>query len=262
MKTIGYSSSIISDAVRAHLQKLNRQKSGAKKGADREYIHQMRITARRLRTGLRVFKGQFPEKKRKVWAKYLRQATRCLGQARDLDIHIALLMKFRRAPKHAAYARRIGMLIALLRQQRRELQTAVIAAIVRLEESGVLSDMEQALKTLREKSRFLSRKKLHKDAVKIINKKINTLMAYESCALNPDAVRRLHAMRIAAKELRYTLEYFCFFYGKRLKPYIDTAHRIQDILGAVHDFDVWIIEILPALDVPRDRDKHYIGDQL
>jgi hypothetical protein len=47
-------------------------------------------------------------------------------------------------------------------------------------------------------------------------------------------------MRIAGKHLRYTLEIFAPIYGHALDPHIRAMKNIQDLLGEIHDNDVWI----------------------
>jgi len=254
MKTIN-AVSYIADAVGGNLRKLVRHKTGVKKGGDSEDIHQLRVSARRLRTGLSIFKKYFPGKYRVIWKKRLRKTTRCLGQARDLDIHIASLRTFQARAENITVIRGMDTLIALLEQQRRQLQPGVAAAIAGLDASGVIPGMERELKSLRRRPRPQSLKKLRKNAAKKISAKIAAVMAHESASRVSSAARELHAVRIAAKELRYTLEYFRFLYGKQLEPFIDTARRIQDVLGVVHDFDVWILEILPGFASAGEKDK-------
>ena len=49
-----------------------------------------------------------------------------------------------------------------------------------------------------------------------------------------------HEMRIHAKKLRYTMEIFAPMYKNTLTKEIDTIKKFQDILGEMHDCDVWI----------------------
>jgi CHAD domain-containing protein len=50
----------------------------------------------------------------------------------------------------------------------------------------------------------------------------------------------LHELRIAAKRLRYSLEFFESCYGKRLANYIEAIRDLQELLGDIHDCDVMI----------------------
>lgn len=66
-------------------------------------------------------------------------------------------------------------------------------------------------------------------------------------------------MRIAAKWLRYTLETFAPLYSNQLKPFILAARKTQDLLGEIHDSDVWA-EFLPRFyEEERQRTIEYFG---
>ena len=47
-------------------------------------------------------------------------------------------------------------------------------------------------------------------------------------------------MRINAKKLRYTMEFFAPLYKDQLKEEIETVKNYQDILGEKHDLEVWM----------------------
>ena len=49
-----------------------------------------------------------------------------------------------------------------------------------------------------------------------------------------------HEMRIYAKKLRYTMEAFAPLYKNKLAKEIETIKAFQDVLGEMHDCDVWI----------------------
>lgn len=56
----------------------------------------------------------------------------------------------------------------------------------------------------------------------------------------PDRVRELHDMRIAAKRLRYLLEFFEPCFGEGFKDRLKRFKQLQDYLGEIHDCDVWV----------------------
>jgi CHAD domain-containing protein len=66
-------------------------------------------------------------------------------------------------------------------------------------------------------------------------------------------------MRIAAKRLRYTLEMFAPLYPGELKDPIQAGRKSQDLLGEIHDCDVWT-ELLPRfLERERKRIQAFFG---
>jgi CHAD domain-containing protein len=50
----------------------------------------------------------------------------------------------------------------------------------------------------------------------------------------------LHELRIAAKRLRYSMEFFESCYGKRLNSFITAIRDLQELLGKIHDCDVML----------------------
>jgi CHAD domain-containing protein len=66
-------------------------------------------------------------------------------------------------------------------------------------------------------------------------------------------------MRIATKRLRYSLELFRPLFGDQLEKTIDTTKEIQQLLGDIHDYDVWA-ELLPEFArSERTRTLEYYG---
>ena len=55
-----------------------------------------------------------------------------------------------------------------------------------------------------------------------------------------DDRQRHHAMRIAAKRLRYTVEIAKPVYGPALDEILAAVKRVQTLLGDIHDCDVWL----------------------
>ena len=77
------------------------------------------------------------------------------------------------------------------------------------------------------------------NAQRVVAVRIDELYDFVPAVLDPKRVKKLHAMRIAAKRLRYVLEVtssVCF------GPYALTATKrvreLQDLLGEIHDCDV------------------------
>lgn len=83
--------------------------------------------------------------------------------------------------------------------------------------------------------------------------RLGDLRALEGCVGQPDNVAAHHAMRIAAKRLRYTLEVFRPLFGKALEKFIAAARHAQQMLGEIHDCDVWVDFLPRFLEKERAR---------
>ena len=73
---------------------------------------------------------------------------------------------------------------------------------------------------------------------KAILSRVAALREYADSLADAQDVERHHAMRIAAKRLRYTLEIAAPAYAGRLDEGIATVKQLQTLLGALHDCDV------------------------
>lgn len=98
-------------------------------------------------------------------------------------------------------------------------------------------------------------------AVELLVRRAVELEAFQPVADHPERVEELHAMRIAVKRLRYTLEIFRSLFDGEAEPVLETLKKLQDLLGEVHDCDVWI-EFLPLfLEKERRRTFRYFGHE-
>jgi CHAD domain-containing protein len=232
---------------------LVREAGGARKGTDPEHVHRMRVASRRLRAAMPIFKSCFPGKKYRKWLKEIKNITASLGEARDLDVQIGFLEDYLHErllslPERAAggTVREPGAvdasaLLRLLQQKREQVQTAVEVAGMSLEKGGVFDEFGDVLASPGPGGKGIRKPgALHRKSQLKISSRMDDLLAYEPAVHDPDAVTRHHEMRIAAKRLRYTLEAFNSLYSGELKEPVRKVRALQDVLGQMHDCDVWI----------------------
>lgn len=110
-------------------------KAGAKDGSDIEFVHQMRVTSRRLRTAMDNFIDCFPEKAFNKHYKKVKSITRTLGAVRDLDVLIARFEK-ELATLPETEQTDIQRLIENLQQKHEEARKSMLRLFVKLEETA------------------------------------------------------------------------------------------------------------------------------
>lgn len=81
--------------LRTRFEEMYSYEKGTIKGEDIEYLHDMRVSSRRVQAALRIFRGAFPKKKFKPVYEKLRSLIRALGIVRHYDVFINRLNKFR-----------------------------------------------------------------------------------------------------------------------------------------------------------------------
>jgi CHAD domain-containing protein len=244
------------------LAQLKQEIPGVRQGRDIEAVHRLRVASRRLRTALRLFEECWPPRHGKTWQREIRRVTRSLGEARDADVQILFVEEQLRRCRDAKFPRGLNRLLLRLRQRRTDLQSRVVKRVTRLAEGGVIDQMERDLAPLggdpgkpSAPSRTLGIR-----AEGLIQVRLEELLAYEPFVARPACAVELHRMRIAAKRLRYCLEFFDPLYNGRLLGTIAALKRIQDLLGLIHDCDVWQ-ELLPRfLSKEQRRARDYFGN--
>ena len=248
--------------------------AGVREADDIEHVHRMRVASRRLRAALPLFANCFPEKEYRFWLREIKKITRALGAARDTDVQIAFLKKYLKsqagpAPHdtpvkstentlHAGDP--LGALLARLQKQRGTFQKQVIAVLDELEHSQVLPSLRAACAPPPETGKRRKRERyagILPVAAGRIGRRLQAVHRYEPFVHNPDAVFEHHALRIAAKKLRYTLEAYAPLYRRDLARPIARIKRLQDLLGDIHDCDVWIEQM--SLAIVRQRGRRHPG---
>ena len=111
-------------------------KEGSIDGADIEYVHDMRVSSRRLRAALRNFIDCFPQKKQ--FRKHLKRAeniTATMGGVRDMDV---LIDRFQKDSQTLSEEEQIGVgnLIEHLRQKREKARQPMLKLFEELNTNG------------------------------------------------------------------------------------------------------------------------------
>jgi len=230
---------------------------------DIEFVHRARVASRRLRAALGIFRDCFARKEVKRWRKKIRKVAEGLGAARDRDVQVEFLRGVLAGLENEAYRAGIARLLLRSERTRQAIQPKVVQAVDRLRRSGVAEEMLAAAKGML--SRLKSRETSFQSpfavsqAEKQIVGRLNQFMEYEDCLGNPQDVGQHHAMRIAAKRLRYTLEICGPIYEGGLDEFIGAVKALQLLLGEVHDCDVWVDDLGTFLDEERQRTFAYYG---
>jgi len=80
-------------------------------------------------------------------------------------------------------------------------------------------------------------------AARIVAVRLAELRGFADEALNAEASKAQHNMRIAAKRLRYLLEIFEPCLGEEARGARDAAKRLQGVLGDLHDCDLMLPKV-------------------
>ena len=246
-----------------YLRAMQDELEGVVIGGDIEYVHRCRVASRRMRSALVLF-GDFcfSKKDHKTLYTHMRKITRSLGMARDTDVQIAFLTDVYQQLSDPQLKSGIERIILRVKQKRVKAQAKVIDAVEYLADKDVLTGTRDKLNPLANKVQEDEQTfdpTLYALANESITSRLDEMLAYEPYIHDPANLEELHAMRISAKALRYTLESFESIYGTQLKETIQTMRELQDALGLLHDLDVWIDWIPQFILQERKRVRAYFG---
>jgi CHAD domain-containing protein len=240
-------------SLRKQVRQLAEHLGGVRLGVDIEAIHRARVASRRLRAALGVFRACWKRKQVKQWKEQIRQLARNLGEARDHDVLIEFLAATLAGISDRLLVPGIACLLNHVERQRQWLQPRVLKAIDRAEDQGVLKAMQDAVRGSLEAageappptSGYPVSDYARGQAGKNVRKRLKKLLAEAAGLAAPEEHERHHAMRIAAKRLRYTLELARPVYaddpaGGDLATSTEAVKRLQTLLGEIHDCDVWV----------------------
>jgi len=230
---------------------------------DSESIHRMRVASRRLRSFLPLFALCLSRKTCDRWRKQLRRLTRALGEVRDIDVQIACVGH---VLKHqASREERPGIERLLLRLQQRHhaLREPVGQAIEQFTASQLAEEMEQTLMHLVYVSQAsgadIPGPYVYRKLRKAVRARLKAFQIYAPYVQYPECSEELHAMRIAAKHLRYILQACTPFYLDAVQEPARTARTFQTLLGDIHDCDVWAHDLPRFLEEESQRTLVYFG---
>ena len=226
--------------LRFHLARMLAKEAGTRSGTNVEDLHDMRVATRRMRAAWRVFGDGFrPGRTRRLRAR-LRTLAGRLGAVRDLDVLIEAAERYRDGlPGPAATA--FDPLLAAWRDERAAARTLLLRELDSddyrrlVEEYRVFVATEGA--AVAPPASPMTPHRVRDTAASRSWAAYEQVRAYEAVLRWAD-LETLHQLRIAAKWLRYTLEFFREALGPETAALIPRVVALQDHLGWLHDAEV------------------------
>lgn len=214
-------------------------------GGDDRGVHQARVTSRRLREAVPVFATGLSSSKAGKARRKIRRVTRALGTVRELDVTVQLLDELARSPSVSRDA--VEDVRARVMKERDARRKLMIERLEKVNTDKLDSRLASVAAALDEATAEPWRKALAARLVKR-SRRLLEAMTEAGHMYAPD---RLHAVRIAAKKLRYGLELAADSGVKQAVPHVRTIKRAQDMLGTLHDLQVLQAHVAAVQAEPR-----------
>ena len=219
-------------SIAAGVAALQANEAGALASSDPEYVHQMRVALRRIRSAVRVFRDVLEPAFAERVKEDLKAFARATGDARDLDVFATeTLPPIARVCGEPAAARSLAARVAARRRAARE---AMRERLLSPEHTRTMLAIARWLAQPAE-SGAASGGDLREYAAGKIRSRHKKLVAHGKHAARLAPAAR-HRLRIEAKKLRYAVEGFgALFPRKRVKAYVRALGDIQEDLGRAND---------------------------
>ena len=247
--------------ARECLQQVAANAAGLRADDDPEWVHQMRIGTRRLRSCLALATRYFPRESVDPLMSELKWLAGVLGSARDWDVFATeTLPPFAaQLPADLALAPNMRRLQTGVRRRRSAARAAARAAVrsARFQQLvlGVGAFCSRSARdALRPAGSTVTADIpiARRFARKLLERRHRRLLQ-RADACTPGTPEERHALRIAAKKLRYAAEFFApVLQRKHVRAYVRALANLQEALG--HGNDATTAARLARLVAPKAHD--------
>ena len=231
--------------VRGCLRQIAANAPGLVADDDVEWVHQMRIGTRRLRSCLRLVAHVAPSGELRRLVADVKWLAQTLGEARDWDVFVGdtlppLAKWFAQDRSTSPGLRRLRTRAQVRRNSARAAAREAVGSArfqrMLLEGGYLCTTPRFATEPPAETATGdMLRGRATEFATALLDRRHRKLEQSAS-ALESGSAEERHAVRIAAKRLRYIAEFFApLFPRKRAKTYLKALTGVQDVLGRLND---------------------------
>jgi inorganic triphosphatase YgiF len=235
-------------------------------GEDVEYLHQMRIALRRLRSAMGLFSKVAPAINDVGLIAEVRWLAGELGEARDWDVFVtetlpSILSQAVDDPALQALGEKARAIAAAKREKARSAAASQCYQRLLLN-LGAWLNRETWRVGARKRRLAMLDQPIHEWSGRLLDKRHNQLMKF-GARLGELSGAEQHMLRIAGKKLRYAAEFLSHLHpGKDTGQYLKALADLQDILGKLNDHAVTrrLLDELQGKDRPDALHVRAIGE--
>jgi CHAD domain-containing protein len=221
------------------LAAMQRNLQGILDDIDSEFLHDLRVSVRRIRSLLSLLKKWLPPEEVVRFQAEFKWLGTVTGGIRDLDVYLLKRDVFKAILPEELQPGLDCFFQDIIRQRKRKLRT--LREQLRSERfTGLLSAWEQFLRHLPEQDLYSEgQKNCHEVAEKIIRKRFKRILRYGEAITPATPDGKLHELRIEGKKFRYLLEFYrSLFQNEAVDSYLKQLKKLQNNLGDFNDFTV------------------------
>ncbi|ESA36469.1 metal-binding protein [Leptolyngbya sp. Heron Island J] len=224
-------------AIKKYVNHIRQQEKGVLAHRDPEFLHQMRVGLRRLRTVCAAFDFAIDLPKA-VSDRALKRLGKTLGNVRDLDVLQYWLKQYSRQAKPKKSEAKV--LRRLNRQLEKQRQKYVVQTD-KLLRSNAYKRIFKAIKHWLKHPQYqpVSSLPLAVALPDLQLPMVAQLLLHPGWLVTNDTnhkeLEQVHALRKQVKGVRYQMALFREFYGEDYRAQVNTFKQMQDVLGELQD---------------------------
>lgn len=238
---------------------------GVMEDIDSEYLHDYRVSMRKMRSVLKLVKNVLAEKESAFILTELAWLSNVTGPVRDMDVY---LLKYENYKSLLPIELQPGLvaLHELLLQKKDKASDALVDALQSTRYSKYKNRMIDILELAKQAEQIprLEQAEVEENVKTVADKRIwkmykRVLREGGAIGLNSPA-EELHELRKSCKKLRYLIELFQSLYsGEGLRQVMAALKMLQSNLGEYNDLNVQV-EHLQAFEKELKKQKHLANE--
>jgi len=259
--------------LQEHIESFLSELQSLKRRMRQEWIHSTRVHSRRTRAALEAFDDLFPSAPWRALHEQVRWITRQLGKLREREVSLTILRDLTSGGDMAENLCREHLELRLRRKQQliRERTQASLQSVALPRLRAHTELLFRAPKRARARGRRSTSRatlfELRADPIdraqRVVAARAEPIVAFqEARRFRRASDDQLHALRIAAKKLRYAMELFDGIWPGGLKVQIAHARAVQDSIGRFHDLAVLGARVQREIRRAQSNDASHLAFQL
>lgn len=216
-------------ALAAHLLRWQANEAAALEG-EAQAVKAVRVSARRWRQALKLFGGYFKRKPARYLRQLIRKAEDVLGALRDWEALLADVKAHRVEAKNGTSAGELQALTTAWEKERR----SALQDVKKWLGGPEAADLHTALMGFISAPPVRADESVREAAPKVLRAALAEV-AEAQAAIDADRPRSYHELRLAFKQIRYTLEFLGPALAPEAQALVADLVKMQDRLGALND---------------------------
>ncbi len=227
------------DIIRTYLSVARRNETGVIADIDTEFLHDYRVSLRKIRSVLSLFKGVYSDDQTKQLKQAFSDQMEPTGRMRDLDVYLLEKERYFSLLPEKLHSGLERMFVEFGKERARE-----YSKLKRRFNSSAYRDSISDLAAMFDEESVLSAGKnaelgAYDYACRLIWKRYRKVCKLARSITDTTPDDDVHDLRIECKKLRYLMEFFGPLFGrKEFKTIFKPLKKLQDNLGLFNDYSV------------------------